>query len=219
MRSHTFVQFPDKVRPALRWDHSSPTITSSARVAANIVKSIVRPANWIGRVWGPLVVSTVTFSINAELFFDCKSCRLNHAATNVESHVVNLQKFSEWSPSSFGPNNGEGQSLLKRKLILWRTWSWVFEKDYWSTSQISFVGESILLLGEKTLESWLSRAWSKVDPPTSVAQKVGNLWISNPPLKIRRKDNKKSLWLSSSFFLRDNCVSSNVNNRGAVLEA
>src|SRR5271155_367516 len=84
--------FRASVLRALRRSQISPTRTSMARVAANKVRSIVRPANFVDL--------TTTLSDNcglkgailvyAALSFDCSNFMLSHAAINDENHLVSL---------------------------------------------------------------------------------------------------------------------------------
>src|SRR5271170_100865 len=86
------VHFRVSVLRALRRSQISPTTTSTARVAANKVRSIVRPANFVVlTVTSPdefeLKGSTLVY---VALSFDCSNFMLSHAAINDESHLVSL---------------------------------------------------------------------------------------------------------------------------------
>lgn len=87
-----FVHFRAAVRRVLRRSQISPTRTSTARVAANNVRSIVRPANLVDLRATALEMSGLEGAIlvYAGLPFDCNSFRLSHAAINDENHLVSL---------------------------------------------------------------------------------------------------------------------------------
>lgn len=64
-------------------------ITSRALVAANNVRSRVRPANCFFSCF-EVSESTVTVSENPSVFFDCNNLRLSQAAMKVDTHLENL---------------------------------------------------------------------------------------------------------------------------------
>lgn len=79
-----------------RRDHSSPTNTSRARVAAKSVRSRVRPAWGLG-VWSGLgeargVAAVVSVVVDGMLCLDWSSRRLNHAAMKEERYLDNLSR-------------------------------------------------------------------------------------------------------------------------------
>lgn len=64
-------------------------ITSRALVAANNVRSRVRPANRLFSCFG-MSESVVIVSEKPSVFFDCNNLRLSHAATKVDTHLESL---------------------------------------------------------------------------------------------------------------------------------
>jgi len=86
------VQFRAFVLRALRRSQISPTRTSTARVAANKVRSIVRPANFVDLTAIPSDELELKGSIlvYAALSFDCSNFMLSHADMNDENHLVSL---------------------------------------------------------------------------------------------------------------------------------
>jgi hypothetical protein len=114
------VHSPAVILRALRRDHSSPTITSAARVMANRVKSMVRPANLDGLELSSLdnFVSDESVGTTVALFFDCNSWMLSHPAMNVESHLVSLILVREMKRDNYQgyKKNPKSISSLTRSL-------------------------------------------------------------------------------------------------------
>jgi hypothetical protein len=86
------VHFPAAILRAFRRSHNSPTRTSRARVAANKVRSIVRPANLVNLRTTLLEASGTegVMLVYAALSFDCSNFMLSHAAINDENHLESL---------------------------------------------------------------------------------------------------------------------------------
>ncbi len=90
--AHTLVHFPVPTRLDFRCDHASPTSTSMARVAANSVKSSVRPAYRTVRYSTPGGTSDLATMVSVKLAvcFDCRSFRLSQAAVKDERNLASL---------------------------------------------------------------------------------------------------------------------------------
>jgi hypothetical protein len=86
------VHFRASVLRVLRRSQSSPTRISTARVAANRVRSIVRPANFVDLTATPLDEFGLKGAILvfAALSFDCSNFMPRHADINDENHLVSL---------------------------------------------------------------------------------------------------------------------------------
>lgn len=118
-RARTLVHFRAAVRRARCLDHKSPTMTSTAWVAANRVRSSVRPANFfrLPASRSACAAAAEVESLRGKPCFDCSSRRLNHAATNDPSHLAILMSTLV-SPAlgglGFLPNPNYCIAYLKR---------------------------------------------------------------------------------------------------------